>query len=187
MGSIHNKIVLQEVTVGNYLVKLKLSSLCYGYSYSFWADSKGKMLSWSLIRKRFSANVSFCRGNNLMLLHVWDLPSQPEQCNQSTLIPFVGSMQLFFPAFDPAPVMWSCNVWERLGHRGEVPPSLLKGLCGQGGEEGWMGWLQPGPAPAPWASAGSSFCSTPPRSHRPALSTPSLFPVSISKSQWRSN
>lgn len=82
----------------------------------------------------FSVNVSFCQVNNLMLLHIWDLLSQPEQCSESTLIPFVGCVQLFFPAFNLAPVMWSCNLWVRLGapwSGSSLPCCVLKGLCGQ--------------------------------------------------------
>ena len=50
-----------------------------------------------------------------MLLHVWDLLSQPEECDQSTLNPFVARVQLSFTAFDFAPVRWSCSLWVRLG------------------------------------------------------------------------
>lgn len=53
--------------------------------------------------------------SNLMLLHVWDLLSQPEECDQSALNPFVARVQPSFTAFDFAPVRWSCSLWVRLG------------------------------------------------------------------------
>lgn len=127
----------------------------------------------------------FCQVNNLMLLHVWDLLSQPEQCNHSTLIPFVSYVQLLFPAFALAPVMWSCNLWEGLGHGGQVPQSLLcaQGLCGQGlSRAGWGGFSLVLPQ-----LPELQLLLPPPQSHRPALATPLLLPISISKSQWRSN
>lgn len=166
------------------------------------------MLSWSLIRKMFSVNVSFCQVNNLMLLHVWDLLSQLEQRNQSTLIPLCTA---FLPCLRP----WPCGVkLPSVGKAGapwagpSLPPCcVLEGLCRQGrAGSSWScpallghrsagkGWVQlvlpsPGTATSPsslcfrWEQV--PLCTS--QSHRQALSTPLLFLITISKSQWRSN
>lgn len=135
----------------------------------FEQTTREKMLSWSLIRKTISVNVSFCPVSNLVLLHVWDLLSQPKQCYQLTLTPSVGT----FSSLHSSSLLWweavtcgwgwgtmvrlLCPCWVLEG------PWTLESRGAAGAARSWS-WSWPWP----WSCPSPGLPSAPPQSHRQA-------------------